>query len=73
MSKDCWVYLVHTQGFPTTVSSDAYTTYDQIFETLNKKSDYDVHWADDFNLVTFDGKRRYEIKCVTIQNIGVKQ
>ena len=67
MKKDIWICLVHTDGAPSTVSSDAYLSLAAATDSLMLRIRSAGTWRDEFNYITRDGKHRYELRCVNIE------
>ena len=67
MKKDIWICLVHTDNAPATVSSDAYYSLAEAADKLMLRIRPAGTWQDEFNYISADGKRRYELRCVGIE------
>lgn len=65
MQKEIWICLVHNKnGTPSTVSYDGYSTYERAVEAINRRTQLEGAWQDDFNYI--DSRHRYEIKCISL-------
>ena len=68
MKKDIWVCLVHNASGPSVLSSDAYSSLTVAQDALCRRLCEAGVWVDDFNYLADSGVRRYELKCVTIDD-----
>lgn len=68
MKKEVWICVVHTFAQPSVVSSDGYSSLSKAQEALRMRLGAKGDWQDAFNFVQPDKLRRYELKCVTIED-----
>ena len=67
MKKDVWICVVHTEGRPSAVSSDGYSSLSKAQEALCTRLGANGEWLDAFNFLQPTKFKRYELKCVTIE------
>ena len=68
MKKEIWICLVHTSAQPSVVSSDGYSSLSKAQDALCMRLAGNGEWQDAFNFVQLGGLRRYELKCITIED-----
>ena len=68
MKKEVWICLVHTGGKPSVVSSDGYSSLSKAQEALCMRLGANGDWVDCFNYVQPTKFKRYELKCITIED-----
>ena len=68
MKKEIWICLVHTFAQPSVVSSDGYSSISKAQVALCKRLGANCEWIDAFNCVQRDKLKRYELKCITIED-----
>ena len=70
MKKDIWICVVHTYTFaqPSVVSSDGYSSLQKAQNALVMRLHGTGHWENEFVYVDEHRQRRYELKCITIED-----
>lgn len=67
MKKEVWVCLVHTNGKPSVISSDGYSSLSKAQDALCLRLHNEGYWQDEFNYVQQNGLKHYELKCITLE------
>lgn len=70
MKKDIWICVVHTYTFaqPSVVSSDGYSSLTKAQDALVMRLRGTGYWENEFVYIDEQRQRRYELKCVTIED-----
>lgn len=68
MKKDVWICLVHTFAQPSVVSSDGYSSLKKAQDALAMRLTGIGYWENEFVYVDNSRLRKYELKCVTIED-----
>ena len=68
MKKDIWICLIHSPAQPSVVSSDGYSSLGKAQSALVMRLRGTGHWEDEFVYVDEPRQRRYELKCITIED-----
>lgn len=68
MKKDIWICLVHISAQPSVVSSDGYSSLEKAKNALCMRLRGTGHWENEFVYVDESRQRRYELKCVTLED-----
>ena len=68
MKKEIWVCLVHTLAQPSVVSSDGYSSLSAAQDALMMRLGGPWRWESNFVYVDAASLKKYELKCITIED-----
>ena len=69
MKKEIWICMIHTFAQPSVVSSDGYSSLSKAADALMMRvGSNDGYWENEFTYVNRKTLRRYELKCITLED-----